>query len=386
MEHNIKRVLFAAPWWHEDLMQGIARHAAAHGWHLNLDPALSGRLPEKWNGDGILTNLGSVVTELERLIQRAGCPAVSLSLNHPHIPIPRVGIDNKIAGQLAADHFLERGFTSFAMYGRSDQHAGNQRYKAYAEKLATFGHTVTRMPDAHTDLDDLNEWTTRHQLLCELLRQLHKPVAVFAVDDASAVEVIEACQTIGLKIPDDVGVLGMLDMPLFRHSTTIPLSSVTVDFDTQTRIACDLLDSMMDGQPHPPPDKPILIPPTGIATRASTDTIAAQTPGVARAIRYMLDHYPKPIGLPDLVRASGMSQSRLYAAFHKDTSQSPVAVLTRIRLDKAKRVLVNSDKAIDNVATDCGFKDRINLYRQFKQHLGLSPGQYRQHHRDAIGQ
>ncbi len=78
-----RRVLFAAPWWHEDLMRGMAWHAAERGWHLNLETALSGRLPERWAGDGVLTTLGGDPVALKRFLVHARCPAVSLSLNCP---------------------------------------------------------------------------------------------------------------------------------------------------------------------------------------------------------------------------------------------------------------------------------------------------------------
>jgi LacI family transcriptional regulator len=379
VSRTIKRVLFAGPWWHEDLMQGVARHAGRRGWHLNLEPALSGQLPDDWRGDGLITTLGGDMGAFERFRRRAACPAVSLSLNHPEVAIPRVGFDNAAAGRMAAEHLLQRGFTSFAFYDRAGQYSGQRRRAAFADALAEAGHDhdpvlslaiAPRISDSQP-----GQWVARQQMLTQELQQAPKPLAVFAADDSSAVEVVEACQSIGLDIPHQVGVLGMLDMPLFRESTTVPISSITVDFDTNTRVACELLESMMAGGPAP--DRPIVFAPTGIATRASTDVIAARHPGVARAIRFMMEQYAQPIGVPDIVGASGMSQTRLFAAFKQDVGQPPAAVLTRIRLDKARRQLAQTHDKIEVVAEACGFGNRINLYRQFKQRLGLSPGAFR---------
>jgi LacI family transcriptional regulator len=368
---GIQRVLFAGPWWHEDLMKGIARHCAAHGWHLNLEPALSGALPDDWHGAGILTTLGGSVAQFERFRRRAGCPAVSLSLNHPQIDIPRVGIDNQAAGRMAADHFLERGFTQFAFYDRGNQYVGRKRCDAFARHLAIAGHEVTRLIPPRGD----TPWFARQRDLQAMLQAAARPLAVFASDDAAGVEVIEACQSLGLSIPHEVGVLGMLDMPLFRLSTTVPLSSITVDFDVQTRTACEVLAAMMAGSPAP--RCPVLFAPTGIAVRTSTDVIAARIPSVARAIRYMMDHFAEPLDVPAIVRASGISQTRLYELFKQDVGQSPVAVLNRIRLDKARRQLRRTRHTIDAVAQDCGFGSRVNLHRQFTRHMAMSPGAYR---------
>lgn len=371
----MKRILFASPYWHEALMQGIARHASSHGWHINLETALSGKLPRDWHGDGILTTIGDDLTGLQRFWKRAQCPAVSLSLNHPHLDIPRVGINNQPAGELAAEHLLDRGFQNFAFYDRTGQHAGHQRCEAFASALAVMGFEVRRLFAPFEDPKEAGLWTGRQRMIEHLLREIDKPCAVFASDDFAGVEVIEACQSLGLNIPHDVAVLGMLDIPLFRQSTTITLSSITVDFDEQTRMACDLLASLMDGQPAP--TRPILLNPTGIAVRQSTDVIAAKTPGVAKAVRYMMEHYAKPIDVPDIVKISGMSQTALYEAFRRDTGQPPATVLTRIRLDKAKQRLTRSKDTIEAISHDCGFGDRVNLYRQFKQQLDITPGEYR---------
>lgn len=375
MARVARRILFAGSWWHEDLMKGVARHCAAQGWHLNLEPALSGQLPEDWRGEGILTTFGPDPAAFERFWRKVRCPAVSLSLNHPEVNIPRVGIDNRPAGRMAADHFLDRGFTHFAFYDRFSQHAGHMRFDAFAARLAQTGHTASRLLAIADPPQAFGQWSARQHCLQTILQQAAKPLAVFGADDLSAVEVIEACQAVGLSIPHEVGVLGMLNMSLFRLSTTVPLSSITVDFDAHTRVACEVLAALMDGAP--PPDKPILFSPTGIVVRTSTDIIAARMPSVARAIRYMMEHFAEPLDVPAIVRASGMSQTRLYAAFKEDVGQTPAAVLNRIRLDKAKRQLRRTRHKIEAVAHDCGFGSRVNLHRQFARHVGMSPGTYR---------
>lgn len=379
MATSLKRILFAGPWWHEDLMQGVARHVARRGWHLNLEPALSGRLPDRWEGDGVLTTLGGEGDVVERFLERVACPGVSLSLNRPGLRISRVGIDNRVAGEMAASHFLDRGFESFGFYDRTTQFAGDLRREAFAAALQPGPHAVVDLSPG--DPTTSTDWVARQEELCERLTAAEKPLAVFAVDDASGVEVIEACQRLGLSIPHDVGVLGMLDMPLFRQSSTVGMSSIRVDFGRLTEVACDVLARLMAGEA--PLDEPILIAPEGIAARESTDVIAAKHPGVAKAIRFMMERYRQPIALREIVQASGMSQARLYVAFRQDIGQSPVAVLGRIRLDKARKQLRETRDTIERVSAECGFGERINLYRQFKQQLGMSPGRYRKQARSA---
>ena len=75
-----------------------------------------------------------------------------------------------------------------------------------------------------------------------------------------------------------------------------------------------------------------------------------------------------------------MSKTRLYIAFENDLNESPGAVLTRIRIDKAKRMLRETNEKVHVISEACGFGDAVNLYRCFKRHVGLAPRSYRDNH------
>ncbi|MBI1338498.1 MAG: helix-turn-helix domain-containing protein [Phycisphaera sp.] len=375
-----KRVLFASPWWHAEIVNGTLRHASEHGWHVDLQTCLSGKLPKRWDGDGIITVFGTDIGAFKRLLAQARCPAVSLNNNYPEIDIPRVCQDDTVAGQLAAGHFLERGFTSFAFYshGASPQSTA-MRLASFSEAIAQAGHTVEPILWKPTRRSSDN-WLDRQQWLASKLVSLPKPLAVFALNDLAAVEVIEACMSQSLAIPRDVAVLGMLDMAIFRHCTTVALSSIRVDFDAITRTACDLLSDMMAGKPQP--DHPILFPPSEIAVRQSTDTYAARSPVVAKAVRFMHENYASPIGVEQIVQASSRSRAGLFMAFQSDLGMTPGQMLSRIRVDQAKRMLRDTRVKVYAVAHDCGFGDVVNLHRAFKQATGLSPNAYRKAQRE----
>ena len=346
-----------------------------HHWHLDTQMLMTGEPPRHWQGDGIITSLGGDLKHVKRLLSESTCPAVSLSLNHPEIEIPRVGINNEKVGALAANHFLERGFSSFAFYGRVSSHASELRSQAFARHIATAGHGVTAL-FSHRQTTPVEEsWENRQKVLCKQLQALPKPLAVFCHDDSSGVEIIEACQRSGFVIPHQVAVLGVLDIPLFRESTTIPLSSIPVDFDNHARIACDLLADILEGKK--PPSKPLLLEPTRIITRQSTDTIAATTAEVARAIHCMKARFSDPLVIDDIAEAVGLTHTRFYQAFKRDLGRSPGSVLTHIRLEKAKKMLRETKGQVDAIAAACGFGDRINLHRNFKRHLTTTPATYR---------
>lgn len=371
-----KRILFASPWWHSELVNGIVTHAAKKGWRMDLRPCFSGDLPETWNGDGYATMLGGIEDQ-RRFIANATCPGVSLNENFPDVDIPIVTGDKTAAGRLAAEHLMDRGFRSYAFYASEFSPAGRPRFVAFADRLAEAGHSVQVL----SAVDEQIEEADRPAWLRQRLAEIDKPVGLFAFNDRNAIEVIDTCLDELLDVPDQVAVLGLLDMDVFRHCTSIGLSSIAFDSDEIARVACDLLERMMDGEP--PPAEPILLPPTGVRVRQSTDTLAAHKPIVARAVRYMFDHYQEPIDIDHVVQHVGGSRGGLFKAFRNDMGCTPGRALMRIRIDKAKRMLVESDEKAYAVADACGFGKPVNLHRAFQKLVGDSPIAYRKRRRRA---
>ena len=104
-------------------------------------------------------------------------------------------------------------------------------------------------------------------------------------------------------------------------------------------------------------------------------------PQVTRAIQFLFGHYREPIGLADIVAATGVSKSSLYTVFQDDLGKTPIDVLTYIRLSKAKHVLRETNQKVHAIAADCGFGLVANLYHNFKQNTGMTPAAYRQQSR-----
>ncbi len=160
-------------------------------------------------------------------------------------------------------------------------------------------------------------------------------------------------------------------MPLYRQSSTVPLSSIAIGYADNARLACDLLSRMMNGETVVRDN--ILTPPKGVVARHSTYTVACRDPKVKSAIQFISEHYREPISLTDIAAATGVSKSSLYVVFQKDLGRTPMDILTHIRLDKVKLMLSETNHTVDAVAADSGFGLVANLYHHFKQNTGVSP-------------
>ena len=371
---GLKSVLLASAWWNEDIIRGVAHYAARAGWHLDMQMTLTNEAPEAWRGDGVIV-MPSPKIDMSRLLGRASCPVVAMNLSEPQLRLHRLAFDSLAIGALAAKHFLEHAFSSFAWYSHDWAEVEKLRCGSFVDSVTAAGFKCKILAWPKARGTRKNTWHNRQQWLQRQLLKLPKPVAVFSTDDTVAVEVIEACMASDLKVPYEVSVLGCGNVDIFRETTSIPLSTIDVDFAHLTHEACSLLEKLMNGNRIP---KTItLLPPGEIVVRRSTDTIVSKNPHVAKALRFMFETFSKSIGIPEITRASGTSKSRLYIAFRRELGEPPSIVLHRIRIDKAKRMLRETETNIRDVSVQCGFGDPVNLYRCFRR-VGLhSPQKYR---------
>ncbi len=98
---------------------------------------------------------------------------------------------------------------------------------------------------------------------------------------------------------------------------------------------------------------------------------------VADTIQYIQTHFDSPLKVSDLARRAGLSayqfEQRMYRIFELTAGQ----FIQKVRMDAAVRRLEETEDAIVQIALDCGYSDQSTFSRQFKQVVGLSPGQYR---------
>ena len=114
-------------------IQGIARFARSHGWHLTIVDRLA-RFPRGWRGDGALVTLrGNAKTNrFVRELVRDGIPVVDLTFNHPEIRLPRVSGDHEAFGRLARQHFESLNFHHFAWFSTGWSHVHELRFRGFS--------------------------------------------------------------------------------------------------------------------------------------------------------------------------------------------------------------------------------------------------------------
>ena len=376
-----RSVLLALAWYDYRAHIGASRYALEHGWHLDATMAQSNEFAHGWQGDGILCKLGCTKLHPDYLkfVQDLHLPAVDLSVFGQDIGLASLEFDPRDIAEKARDHFFERGLHHFAFFPDNDTPPIRIRKDAYVKTLAKQGHDAHLIP-AFTDETNEKAWQQAAQDLGEHLLTLPRPLGVLCFSDEWGLKVLEACQRVGLNVPEDVAVLGINNNTLVCESLSTPLSSVMLDMEAWAYEACRMLDQLMDGKELPEGMTPF--PTAGVVTRRSTDVVATDHPEVAKAVAFIADNYHKPIGVEDVVEATRMTRPGLKRAFTRHLRRSIREEIQRVRLRHIKRLLIETDYTLDTIAAEVGLAGARQLHQTFNRVEPLTPRQYRLQHRN----
>lgn len=98
---------------------------------------------------------------------------------------------------------------------------------------------------------------------------------------------------------------------------------------------------------------------------------------MAQVLRYMQDHYMKPVTLETIAGQFGCSVSYLTKLFKNRMNESPIRLLNRIRMETAAGYLIRSSHSLQAIAELVGYPDAHTFSRSFKKSYGLPPAQFR---------
>lgn len=364
--------------WGRRLVRGIVNYSQHGPWYLWIKSGGQNAplwLPPGWRGDGIIARIGTRAAA--RRVRAAGVPVVNISaIELPGVDFPRVATDLPAAGRMAAEHLLDRGFKHFAYYGLSHRPYVERHYQGFAAAVSAvcrecpfYGTTFDAGAGART------AWITRQRGLSRWLKTLAKPVAIVTWTTELGRELSHASRREGFLIPEQVAVLAADNDDLLCQACVPSLSGIALTSERIGFEAARLLDRLMHGES--PPKAPLLLEPTGVVARQSTDTLAVDDPDLARAMAFIRAHATDPIQVQDVLREISVSRRWLERRFHEVLGRGPAAEIRRVRLARAKYLLAETDMPVPEVARRAGFGSREYLAAVFMAELNVSPRQYR---------
>ena len=104
---------------------------------------------------------------------------------------------------------------------------------------------------------------------------------------------------------------------------------------------------------------------------------AAPSPPVRRALAHIGSVFREPVSLSDVARACHVSPSHLARLFRKETGESVVAHLQRLRINHARELLATTDRGLLEIAMESGFESIEHFHRLFRRITGVTPRTYR---------
>ena len=361
------------------LLQGISRHVLEHdNWSVHVEDRGLLDSPSSWlkawKGHGIISRTSSFA--LAKALRSKNVPIVELLGNGMQI-VPEVRNDENIVATLAVEHFAQAGFVDFAFFAVGNAWWSQLRQEAFTRTVAEHQGRTHLFPYAGKGKRGFYpHWEPVYDSAVQRwLRRLPKPIAIWAVSDALAIRLLESCRRLDLSVPEEVAILGTTNDTLLCNSLTPPLSSIDLDSFSIGYFAAERLARKMSGKT--PEETPILVPPTGIVARRSTDIVAFHDRRIAAAVRFIRTNATSKINVDDIARFVDIPRRTLLRHFQAMLGHTIEKEILKTRMDRAKRLLIETDFTLSSIAIKVGYATTDYFVQAFRREIGVTPHRYR---------
>lgn len=367
-----------------DLLYGVRDWVQKSGekWSIRFtEQARRAPLPgwlTDWEGDGIIARVDS--GQAASALRRAKIPVVDVSADRPSSEFPRVSIDNAAVAQLAVAHLKGRGLRNFAFIGDRRFVWSRQREEEFRRLMLKDGKPCRIYKESCANSDRQGS-DSELRGMARWLKNLPRPVGVFACYDNRALQVLEACQLSDLEVPDQVAVIGVDDDEVLCHLCNPPLTSVLPNARLTGFEAAAQLSRLMHGERFA--SQTHYIEPIRVVERQSTDASAVADPKIAAALRYIDEHACEGIDVSDVLRAVPVSRTLFDKRFKVLLGHSPHQHIVNKRIERAKNLLIDTDLSIAVIAELAGFLNASYLSTAFRRETTMTPYAYREKKRTS---
>lgn len=356
-----------------DVVKGIARYGFQRGdWRFYAPHGVPEVPPaelKKWSGDGVI---GMLDREAISKLRKRGIAAVNIFGRFADLPETSVVVDNHEVGRMAAEYFISKGIRRFAVTGRRMFGDATLKYEGYISSLSDQGFQCLELKS--------------RQAVRTIDTQIKKldgegAVGILATEDPVGRTVINACIDVGLRVPEDVAVLGVNNDTFACEMLFPQMSSIEPGAERIGWQAAQMLEQLMTGGSSP--KAPTRILPEKIVERHSTDLTAVNDSAVAAALRFVRENAHRPVLVDDVARAAHVGRRTLENRFRSLLQASVHDTIRKERIQRACRLLKETDMLIEVLCESCGYVTRERFNHAFRKETGTTPSAYRQKFRFA---
>ena len=363
---------------HYDVFAGIQEYAGTQAnWRFDLGNYPELAIAAGMRFDGII---GRISVDCHAAARRAGIPVVNVWTDSPVASrIPEVHPDFHAAGRMAAEHLIARGLRCLAHFGNTGTLTSKRHFEGMREVAREHGypctsHAVSRHFDASRD-----HWVRFAEYVKSAQAEWEAPLGIGFVGDTLCRAVASICQMTGWNIPEQLAMVGTGNDLLVCAAIDPTLSSLDMGYSQVGYQAAKLLDRLMDGRS--PPAGVRYVPPKTLLVRNSSDVYAVSDPKVARVLRFMAEHAGGALSVQEIAGSVGLGRQSLQRRFRQHVGRTINDELTRLRVSKLKRLLVQSGRPLKELSVQAGFGTTVSMHTMFKRRTGMTPEDYRQKHR-----
>jgi LacI family transcriptional regulator len=283
-------------------------------------------------------------------------------------------VDENAMARMVVGHLGSVGFERFGYCGIADSHPSSVRAAHFLEEAGAASRVFEdQWRDGEMGISPLMRW----------LDALPKPAGVMVYNDIMGERVLAACRWANIRVPDEVGVIGLGNDELICEVTLPRLSSVALPARWIGRAAAETLEWLLAGKKVK--ERWRRVAPLEVVSRASTDRLPKMRPVVLKAVEFMKAEGHRPIGTDQVAAAVGVPRRTLDWAFSADMGRTVHDYFVELRMQNAKRLLRQTDIPLVEVSHRIGYGSLSAFMRMFAARTGKPPREYREQHRYQRG-
>ena len=362
-----------------DFLRGIARYARTHGpWVFYHKPkfyltsnrrTISIQQVQRFNPDGI------IISDVENMdsILKLELPIIIHTFKSNEYDFPMVLGDTQQTGKMGAEHLLGLGFKHYAYCGIGNYYWSKERYRSFSHTIQQAGFTVLYYELSPQRIRNARQ--NEFKSLMGWLESLPKPLGLMTCADDCSQYIVEACKIADIHIPEEISIIGVDNDDMICEFSNPALSSIVLNFEAAGYQSAELLDHLIS-ENHVDGES-IIVKPTHIEVRSSTDILAIDDPDVATALQFIRTHSNQLIQIADVMNEVICCQRLLHTKFKQTLGRSVHQEIKRVRIERISTMLRETSLSISQIAYKLGYSNANHLARYFQEAMSMTPLAYR---------
>ena len=366
------------------LVRGVFEYAKQVGWNIHMINRQDAKSVE--NAIAFSHPIGCLVgghidytRELVKLTSKGNRNIPLVYLDRDPYPkrkkISCVAFDSVAAGRMAANELMKLGLVSYGYVAwPRKSYWSEARWNGFRQELDRHGFAAKLF----TPRGALA--STYPKLLGQWLKALPKPAGVFAAIDHIAQEIVHVASLIGLKIPDDLALIGVDDIGYLCDNSGCGITSIISDQKRGGFLAAKLLDDIIAEPRIAPAIR--LYPPVSVHHRGSTMRMPTTHPSVTRAIALIREKAAGELRAADVLAQMIGSRRQAERDFRRATGKTVLEKINEVRLESIKGLLSNPNERMGTILSSCPWATPEYLRRFFLKQTGMTMTEWRKRYFD----